>query len=354
MAFNFIPSSADEIIKSKMKNAHELAALWTHLNSKYKGEKTPLALDKAKPTEAKVARQFSYNFKIKDLQKITPSVKLAFGNGSRGGGGAANKGLGFERELVEDLNKLLEDGTKGPFKNPKFIKYMCKEWGLDTGQFSVEPMGALNQRRPLVFSGKNVYIGGKGDRFFVGDRVTDITVQTEEPIYISAKYGPTVTFFNAGVATILTPTEMKAGLVKNPNGVALLNLLGIDNVRFCATFNQYDPANKVKGKVAGGTVNVTSKVDKGLLQDFLKSGIGWGYLLVHKIGSNVESKYMDTTTLNKASVVQSVHVKYPDPGAAKRVDVFIETPEFSLKINIRNKQGGLYPSHVMSDYKHKH
>jgi hypothetical protein len=355
MAFNFIPKSASEIIDSKMKNAHELAALWTHINNEFKGEKTPLALDKAKPTEAKVARQFSFSFKLKDLQKITPSVKLTFGNGSRGGGGAANKGLGFEREMVQDLLELRNEGvTSKKFKNKDFIKFMCKQLGLDESPFEVDGnVGALNQRRPLVFQGRNIYIGSSN--FNIGEKVTDVTVYIEgKPIYLSAKYGGTVTFFNAGVATIFTTAEMKSGLVKNPNGVSLLKMLGIDNARFCATFNQYDPANKVKSSVGGGMDNVTNTVDKGVLQEFLKSGIGYGFVLVHKQGSKVDCQFMDYKVLEKASTIQSVHVKYPDPGAAKRIDVFVETPMFSLKINIRNKQGGLYPSHIMSDYKHKH
>ena len=355
MAFNFIPKSADEIVKSNMKTANELAALWTHINNKYKGEKTPLALDKTKPAEAKVARQFSLSFKLKDLQKIAPSVKLTFGNGSRGGGGAANKGLGFEREMVEDLLELRNSGvTSKKFKNKDFVKFMCKELGLDESPFEVDGnVGALNQRRPLLFRGSNIYVGS--DDFKIGDKVTDVTVYIEgDPIYLSAKYGTTVTFFNAGVATIFTPAEMKGGLVKNPSGVSLLNMLSIDNARFCSTFNQYDPANKVKSSVGGGMVNVTNTVDKGVLQEFLKSGIGYGFVLVHKLGSKVYCQFMDYKVLDKASTIQSVHVKYPEPGAAKRIDVFVETPMFSLKINIRNKQGGLYPSHIMSDYKHKH
>ena len=36
--------------------------------------------------------------------------------------------------------------------------------------------------------------------------------------------------------------------------------------------------------------------------------------------------------------------------AGKRVDIDIDTPNIMLKINIRNKQGGVYPSHIMCDY----
>ena len=39
--------------------------------------------------------------------------------------------------------------------------------------------------------------------------------------------------------------------------------------------------------------------------------------------------------------------------AGKRIDVEIDTPFIALKFNIRNKQGGVYPSHIMCDYTFK-
>ena len=45
------------------------------------------------------------------------------------------------------------------------------------------------------------------------------------------------------------------------------------------------------------------------------------------------------------------YVKYGGKtSAGKRVDIEIDTPNITLKINIRNKQGGVYPSHIMCDY----
>ena len=35
---------------------------------------------------------------------------------------------------------------------------------------------------------------------------------------------------------------------------------------------------------------------------------------------------------------------------AKRIDVYIETEEMIFKFNIRHKQGGIYPSHIMCDF----
>ena len=40
-------------------------------------------------------------------------------------------------------------------------------------------------------------------------------------------------------------------------------------------------------------------------------------------------------------------------GKGKRIDIVFESEKYRFKINIRNKQGKLYPSHIMCDYKAK-
>ena len=40
-------------------------------------------------------------------------------------------------------------------------------------------------------------------------------------------------------------------------------------------------------------------------------------------------------------------------GNGKRIDMEFSNAYFDFKLNIRNKQGGLYPSHLMLDYKSK-
>jgi len=40
-------------------------------------------------------------------------------------------------------------------------------------------------------------------------------------------------------------------------------------------------------------------------------------------------------------------------GNGKRVDIEFANDYFDFKVNIRNKQSGLYPSHIMCDYKSK-
>ena len=40
-------------------------------------------------------------------------------------------------------------------------------------------------------------------------------------------------------------------------------------------------------------------------------------------------------------------------GKGKRVDIEFSNQYYDFKVNIRNKQGGKYPSHIMMDYNSK-
>jgi hypothetical protein len=40
-------------------------------------------------------------------------------------------------------------------------------------------------------------------------------------------------------------------------------------------------------------------------------------------------------------------------GKGKRVDIEFSNQYYDFKVNIRNKQSGVYPSHIMMDYESK-
>ena len=162
-------------------------------------------------------------------------------------------------------------------------------------------------------------------------------------VYLSLKYSGTVTFFNAGTKKYLTDAELQKGLVTNAGGLALLNMFGINNAVFCSVFN-----GKGKNLYSEDT---TSKVDKKALENLIKSGIGYGFHMVHKMGSTIISKDIDKAYRDKASKVTSVKVYYGGKsGNGARVDIEVLTPKYILKFNFRNKQGGKYISHLMCDY----
>ena len=149
---------------------------------------------------------------------------------------------------------------------------------------------------------------------------------------------------NAGVGRILTEKEIKSGRISNPAGKALLKALAIDEKTFCNVFNKY---GKSKFPAA------QAKPYMGLLKQLLSTGIGSDYWMVHgQPSGEVHFWYMDPRR-NRAfsNVTGNVTVYYGGKsGNGKRIDVEFKNNYFDFKLNIRNKQRGLYPSHIMLDY----
>jgi hypothetical protein len=130
--------------------------------------------------------------------------------------------------------------------------------------------------------------------------------------------------------------------------LAIFNMLGIDRVKFSKVFEFIET-----GKRFGESVNVS--IDSKILSEFVKTGIGGGYWLVHKgyRGKLNSVKYVDTDFVNKASTIKGpVTVYYGGKGGeGLRIDIEFNTEIFKFKINIRDKQGKKgYPSHIMMDY----
>ena len=348
MAYNFIPTSVKDIAAAKLKTGAVLIALYDFIVKKYPTAKAPIAIDKSDPMSVKVTRALNGSISLSELKSVAPGIKIAWGNGSRGGGGVANKGIGFERDLETDLIAYKEEGIDSKrIKAKTFLVDLEKYYDLGkANSIDVKSEGALNKKRPLTFMGSQPIISGGGTDYNIGATVTDLTLlKNNKPIYLSLKYGGTVSFFNIGISKILNATEINSGMISNGSGVALLDTFGVDNVKFCQVFTQY--GSNVKNEQV---VDVTSKIDRQKLTNFIMSGIGYGYHLVHKKGNEIHHFEMTKEKLKKASTPQKVMVRYP-LGIAKRIDVYIMTPVFELKINMRSSSGGIYPSHIFADYK---
>ena len=218
---------------------------------------------------------------------------------------------------------------------------------------SISNDGALNQKRPFVFTSDGIVCGSKD--FDIGKTVTDITLtysnsKTEYKKYLSLKFGSSVTFANIGVSKYLKSSEIQEGEIKNSHGKALLNMFCIDEKMFCDAFNSYTERTERVRKAKKIQVDVTDKLKTSReFSDFIKSVIGYGYILVHKIGSNIQCLDMTESVLDKLVKVKKAVVLYPS-GDAKRVDILVELNGLKLKFNFRNKSGGIYPSHLLADY----
>jgi len=259
---------------------------------------------------------------------------------------APNKGIQFENELYRDLVNW-QEGIPD-IKHPDFVDDFSKMLGKTEKIIDISLDGGLNQSRPLKISPNQIIVGELGN---IGKTVTDITVTTnKKKYYLSLKYGNTVTFVNAGVGKILGEKDLITGDVTNPKGRALLEMFSIDTKKFADIFNNY--TGRGSGKEI---VNITSDLKNNkLFKTFMQSVIGYGYILVHKKGNDVYTLEMTKQIRDNFIKVNKAEILYPKNGSAKRIDIKISMNGMDIKVNIRNKQGKIYPSHIMADYIIKH
>jgi hypothetical protein len=358
-AFSIFPTTEDEISNEKVKELFRVIKKYPKLSIN-----DPLVLDPNSPNTAKISRSLQRDSKFIEYLnneldiELDPidgakwnGISIKWGEGSRGGRGIKSKGLGFEGELIADLELLREEGisesNKDQFIYPDLTIEISKELGLKKGNFKVIPEGAKNQSRPLGFkSGGPVVEFSQGS---AAETLTDITIDKKgTKYYLSAKFGNTLTFFNSGITKILPASEIKAGKITNSDGVALLDTFGIDNETFCKVFNDYPDADfsKVNG--------ASTKYSISKMKNLIKSGIGEGYYMVKAGGKSSQFEHIDSKYTDTASDISAPVIYYGGIGGnGKRVDVTFESPTYKFKINIRNKQGGLYPTHIMCDYTKK-
>lgn len=354
MAYDFLPTTADQI-RDKIKDKEMstvLSRLLIDLQHNYPSIPDPLAIDPGMPKQPKLTRMLSTKEDLRKLNSMYKPLTIKFGNGSRGNRGTGNRGLLFERELSDDINRWIAGEEVKSQINKKIIDDLINEYQIDKWpEIFVDEEGAENKPRPLVFSGSKILISpGLVD---IGAVVTDITLRkgsnksAPAGAYLSLKYSALVAFFNAGVRKYLRDSEIEKGMIKDSNGLKLLDMFGIDNALFCSVFNGRGKEFK--------SYDVTKSVNKSNLEALIKSGIGYGYYMVHQLSkSKIINKKVTEEYRNKASKVEKVVVYYGGKsGTGARVDIVVTTPTYELKFNFRNKQGGKYVSHLMCEYKYR-
>jgi len=268
-----------------------------------------------------------------------------------------NKGILFEQNLEKDLKTYLNDGTNFIYKD--FMREFTDSIYPDKIA-SMKTYGALNTSRPFGADGQGLYVSvrGRGRSEMLGFAVVDILVTTVKgrKIPLSLKYGSTVTFFNSGVTRFFNMEDFKKGdFTRDPVAKAIFELFQLDPKLFKESFMNYVEREDGK-KVVSEKHSVSVKIDKAAMKKFIKTVIGYGYTLVHEHNNGHVSFHEITKEyLDKAATPDSSYITilYPKAGSAKRVDMLVSTPVFNLKFNIRNKQGGILPTHMMCDYSFK-
>ncbi len=356
MAYTFFPESVSEIetkLKFPKPNKEEVKRLWSVLNKKFK-VKAPINLDPGQNKIINVVRALQGTADLGQVKRDAKLniLKIKFGNGSLGGRGVQNKGNLFENQYAKAIVKY-DEGDKVEPSLEKSIADLYKTYKLSKyKKLVVKEEGAANTKRPIVFGSDIIVKADKQVGLNIGPIVTDLTLMdgNTPKVYLSLKLGGTTTFFNAGVRTVLTPDEIKANKIKNPQGNRLLKMFGIDKNLFADVFN---------GKLRKGVIkNVWPTMDgnsKRALEKLIQSGIGFGYHVIHKLGTGIKSYKVDERYMKEASKPQSLTLYYGGKtGSGKRIDMEIMTPKYALKLNIRDTQGkDGYPTRMMADFTYR-
>lgn len=258
-----------------------------------------------------------------------------------------NKGNAFEKEFISNFfSKYKEDLEK------------CLGHKIDVKGELVNA-GVNNTKRPLTLKDGELF-PEPYDINKVGSYVTDVTIETTDgQLYLSLKWGSQVTFINIGINNKDT-MPVEAFKTSDPSkfgekGKYIIDMFGIDDKKFIDIFNTYDSSNKKSSK---DIVDITDKVNKeGKLIEFIKHIIGCGFILVHQQQNGYTHFYnlLTEKDLNKfvGDSIKHCEIKYPTKGSAKRLDIECELENITIKFNLRHKDGGLYPSHLLSDYTFK-
>ncbi len=318
-----------------------------------------------------------------ELKNFVFDMDLAdFSKNQFGGRGAGSKKVNFGNEYEEKLAAtytVLAEGNAWELKPfAKHVKVMHEtlsaEAGKGKGLTYVQWAGPENTPRPLVESGGKVLISSKKGGVTkttgpIGDIIKDILVQyggtpgkfdstCKNTYYISVKYGPTLAFFNCGVTgkgskdatAFFVPEDMKDGDIA-PAGQSLLDMFNIEADAFIDIFKNFGKGGS--GKKPPKVQTTLDTTQKSNLQALIKTGVGYGYWMAHFIKGQFHFYEVNESYADRASTLvgNNVELQYGGgDGRAKRINMLFRTKEYDFTFNIRNKQGGVWPSHSNGDY----
>lgn len=277
-----------------------------------------------------------------------------------------NKGNAFEVTFAKNYEEIYQKEIE------RQLNAEPGSFAPKNGMQSIHSCGSLNNRRPLMMTNDGQIVVGDSDIASTGDKVADVKVDTvgrRGTINLSLKSGTTVSFCNAGVSKLFPASSFAKYLEDERNGILeyhggsangmtgndLLQFFGIDPIKFADVFVQYrnDKNSKKSKSTKKDEEDVTQLIASNPnFYKFVCSVIGYDYILIHELGPDIHCYDLKSQEDldNFIGRLEYAKVLYPINGEAKRIDIVVKYSKIIIKFNIRNKQSGIFPSHLMSDY----
>lgn len=271
-------------------------------------------------------------YKLKDKDGTVFRVVL-------GGGSFSNKGMTYERQLVEELTNAIKYKQSNP---------LLTELEKLTGTHFVGIRTGFNKLVRRKLSGQPNDVGGEiADLILVG--------ANGEDYFISLKDKNGKTLSNNGIAGIFR--QVGDQIIPGFSQV-------VDTLFGAAKVDLNEAAQGLTSylnNTAGGNpspVDVTNSLsdqDKDVIMNYLASAIDFGYLYVKNLGKN-KFKIVNLATINDVKEfigdIQSVQIKYPyykddtRMGKRKNLSIDIKTSKSRFSFDVRNASGDIIPKQI--------
>ena len=320
----------------------------------------------------KLADGHNIEFLTKRPHGMFYGIGLSIGTGSVGKV-VGKAGFEYEKQLVSNWNEGGTDPTSSEIKRILGGKY-------DDAKAKWEDKPS---KRPILFDLNRQILSLDNGSDGGGKKISDVTLinLNGEEVYISAKDTGRVTFVNSGITPRLK-MDFINHLFKNMpkvkkeqqffrEGLLILEYFGIDKDTFCEVFNffnQFQSKKNSSGVIKKESLTVPDDIARfeeiktvkpfnpslANFNNFISDAIGNNYILVHS--GHVEPVDARFKSLCMVKHVKDIKIFYGGKKAdslSKRIDIEITTTKFDFILNIRNKSGKVYPSHLMLDYKIK-
>lgn len=268
-------------------------------------------------------------YKLKDKDGVTFFTVM-------GGGSFGNKGMSYERQLVDEIKNAINTATPHP---------LLSELEQLTGTKFINVKTGFNKlvKRKLSDRPENV-----------GDEIADIVLVGNDGVeyFVSLKDKNGKTISNNGIVGIFKQQGDK--IVPGFHQVVkkLFAAVKLDLPLAAAGLNAY------KDNVEGGQqtpVDVTSymsEADKNTVKGYLASAVDYGYLYVKNKGNN-RFEIVDLATpedvYNFIGDIQNVTIKYPCNGEVarrKHISIVVTTTTGRFAFDVRNASGELLPKQI--------